>query len=106
MAFIYYLSSLPDLKSSLPTAADFVFRKIAHFAEYAVLYLLLWKLLEGTGYRRITALVIAMLYAMTDEFHQAFVNGRVASVADVGIDAAGSIFMLWITQKLPQKRQF
>jgi VanZ family protein len=37
------------------------------------------------------ALVFAVLYAVTDEFHQGFVAGRHESAVDVGIDAAGAL---------------
>jgi len=37
------------------------------------------------------ALVLAVLYASTDEFHQGFVAGRHESALDVGIDAAGAL---------------
>jgi VanZ family protein len=35
--------------------------------------------------------VFAVLYAVTDEFHQGFVAGRHESALDVGIDAAGAL---------------
>jgi VanZ family protein len=37
------------------------------------------------------ALALAILYAITDEFHQGFVAGRHESAVDVGIDAAGAL---------------
>jgi VanZ family protein len=36
------------------------------------------------------ALTLAVLYAVTDEFHQGFVVGRTHLPVDVGIDATGS----------------
>ncbi len=36
------------------------------------------------------AFVLAAAYGLTDELHQAFVPGRVASLTDFGLDAAGS----------------
>ena len=60
----------------------------------AVLALLLWRALATTtAWRRpwAWALVLAVLYAVTDEFHQGFVAGRHESALDVGIDAAGAL---------------
>jgi VanZ family protein len=41
---------------------------------------------------------MAVLYAITDEFHQTFTPGRNASITDVGIDAVGAILgvLVWI----------
>ena len=48
--FIFFLSSIPDLSSGLEQ--DFLLRKIAHVAEYAVLALLLWRALGAETCRR------------------------------------------------------
>jgi VanZ family protein len=37
------------------------------------------------------AFVLAVLYALTDEWHQAFVPGRSASLLDSGVDAIGAL---------------
>lgn len=39
---------------------------------------------------------IAFLYAISDEFHQTFVDGRVGSPIDVGIDTLGIAFACWL----------
>lgn len=44
----------------------------------------------------VLAWFLAVLYALTDEFHQSFVLGRHASLVDVGVDAVGAAGMLWI----------
>lgn len=104
MGFIFYLSSIPDLKSSLPSLADFILRKLAHFLEYAVLYFLLWKTTEDVPKRERIALALTILYAVSDEMHQGFVHGRVMSVIDVLIDTAGGVFGYTAIQKLPRRR--
>lgn len=104
MALIFYLSSIPDLKSSLPSLADFILRKLAHFSEYAVLYALLWKTTEDVPKRERIALIITFLYAVSDEIHQGFVHGRVMSIIDVLIDACGGVFGYAIIQKPPRRR--
>ena len=91
---IFFLSSLPDLHSGLE--ADFLLRKTAHAVEYAVLAALLWRAAWGSfgwGRRALFAFSfsLAVLYAASDEWHQAFVPGRGPSAADVGVDAAGAL---------------
>ncbi len=93
MALIFALSSLPttDMDKGL---LEFVARKLAHFTEYALLTFLWWRALEGrSGARRAiaAAVAIAVAYAITDEYHQTFVEGRVGAVTDVLIDSAGAL---------------
>src|SRR5215213_2413387 len=86
MAVIFALSAQPDLNSGLGTW-DTVLRKLAHMAEYGLLWWLWWRAL-GFGHPG-PAIAIAVAYAATDEFHQHFVHGRVGHLLDVAIDAAG-----------------
>ena len=73
MAVIFALSAQPDLNSGLGTL-DTILRKLAHMAEYALLWFL-W--LRAFGYRRpALAAAIAVGYAITDELHQTTVEGR------------------------------
>lgn len=67
-------------------------RKAAHMAEYAVLFCLYHAALHASGAKRpgTIALVMAVVYAATDEFHQAFVADRGPSVVDVVIDGCGA----------------
>ena len=83
-ALIFVLSSIPDLTTGLG-AWDVVVRKIAHAAEFAVLGALLARALR----REPAAFVLGSLYAVTDEVHQSFVDGRVGSPLDWTIDTVG-----------------
>ncbi|OGZ32297.1 MAG: hypothetical protein A3I88_03765 [Candidatus Portnoybacteria bacterium RIFCSPLOWO2_12_FULL_39_9] len=49
MGFIFFLSHQPDLKSGLSGNLDFIFRKTAHFLEYAVLTWLFFRAFRGTN---------------------------------------------------------
>jgi len=95
-------------------------RKCCHFGEYAVLTLLIWRALiaqSGVPFREwrlqpaILAFILASLYAGTDEFHQAFVADRSASLKDVMIDstgaAAGAAFarLCWYCSRRLGRRQ-
>jgi VanZ family protein len=81
---IFALSSIPNLGTGLGTW-DLILRKGAHTTEYAVLSVLL---LRAVG-REAPALALGVLYAASDELHQAFVRGRHASPIDVAIDSVG-----------------
>ncbi len=83
-ALIFALSSIPNLGTELGTW-DLLLRKLGHFAEFGVLGALLLRALGNAP----VAVVLGSLYALTDEAHQAFVPGRVASPLDWTIDAAG-----------------
>ena len=86
MGLIFFLSAQPDLSSGLGTW-DLILRKLAHMTEYGLLWFLLWRAL-GYGNPAIPA-AIAIGYAITDELHQATVEGRHGTPVDVLIDSAG-----------------
>jgi len=91
---IFALSAQPNLTFMPDAGADFVVRKLGHMAVFGILALLLWRAVAATtNLRRPWAwgLVLAVLYAATDELHQAFVETRHPSPLDVGIDAAGAL---------------
>lgn len=76
-------------------AIDHPVRKLAHATEYAILALLWFGALGSKP----QAVVIAFLYACTDEFHQLFVPGRAGLFTDVLIDTSGAavaMFVVWL----------
>jgi VanZ like family len=86
MALIFVLSAQPDLNSGLGLL-DTILRKLAHMAEFGLLWWLWWRAL-GFAHPG-PAIAIALAYAASDELHQYFVEGRHGSVLDWCIDAAG-----------------
>src|SRR5206468_1040299 len=68
-------------------------RKFAHFAEYLILSVLLYRALraERRWSLRAAALALALagLYSVGDELHQWFVPGRLAGARDCLIDVSG-----------------
>lgn len=92
-AIIFYLSAqemLPGFTLSIP---DFLLKKTGHILVYAILYLLTLRGFERVG-RPIDnswhiSIIICLLYAILDEFHQSTVPGRTATVRDVGFDLLG-----------------
>jgi VanZ family protein len=100
-ALIFYLSSIPNLGTSL--SCDFILRKIAHIAEYFVLTLLLWIAFKGSfGMNTVSLFIypalVSFLYAALDEFHQSFVPSRSGNIHDVLIDAIGIISFYIVLQ--------
>jgi hypothetical protein len=96
---IFALSSVPDLGTGLG-GWDLALRKIAHAAEYAVLGVLL---LRALG-RAWLAVAAGVLYAVSDEVHQAFVPGRHGSPVDVAIDAVGVACGVLLWQRVGRAR--
>jgi VanZ family protein len=75
----------------------FFIRKSAHFTEYFVFCLLLYRGVRGDrqGWRwtwGISALAVAAGYSIMDEIHQAFVASRTASPYDSLLDSLGAFF--------------
>lgn len=110
VVLIYYFSSIPDLKSGFPSTFDLILRKIAHMIEYGLLVILLLRMFfnnekikedlkkgnasqQNMLYREIIAagILVSLLYALSDEFHQVFVPGRSGSLWDAGIDFVGIV---------------
>ncbi len=94
-AAIFILSSFP-----VPPPAEVVAvalgDKTLHAVEYAGLALLLALAAgaakpEWRGKAALLALAVAVVYGASDEFHQAFVPGRVADVFDWLLDSAGAL---------------
>ena len=72
----------------------FIVRKSAHFTEYFILGLILILYLQtkeklATKYI-ILAIIFCVLYAISDEIHQLFVDGRSCKIMDILIDTCGS----------------
>ncbi len=98
---------LPHLSDKAVHAIVVFVRKCAHGTEYAVLGLLLWRVLRRPAEPMVPswrwskagwALALAALYAASDEFHQTFVPSRQGSVRDVLLDTAGAalgLLCLW-----------
>lgn len=94
MAVIFTASSFPS--RSLPSFGpwDWLAKKGGHMLGYALLAAAYARGLAGntrpTRRQLLAAVVLAGLYAVTDEYHQSFVPGRGAAAADVLIDTVGA----------------
>jgi VanZ family protein len=90
MGAIFYASSLSD--PPLPANTD----KPLHWLAYLGLAIVVVRALAGGLPRRITARValtavlVTVMYGVTDEVHQLYVPGRSAELLDLAADAAGA----------------
>lgn len=90
---IFYFSSVPDLQMNTGSISIEVFvRKLAHVIEYLVLYWLVFRLLfHGYGIDLKKSLwfsfLAAVVFALSDEYHQTFTPGRTGKTIDVVFDA-------------------
>ncbi|MDR3612514.1 MAG: VanZ family protein [Candidatus Obscuribacterales bacterium] len=79
---------------------NILLRKTGHVSEFALLFLLLQRALKhtvgGALALTLTASVLTILYAVSDEYHQSFVPGRTSSIYDVAVDSAGIMLALLI----------
>jgi len=98
-------------------AVHYFMRKAAHMAEYAVLCLLLYAaFLETDDFEwrprlAVRSVVISGIYALTDEYHQTFAEGRTAAIIDCGIDIAGAalatlVILAWDRRRTRRTRTF
>ncbi len=101
--FIFFLSHQPDLKSDLPQTAEFLFGKMAHFLEYIILTFLLIRVLKNYNISKkkilFLAIILSVLYAFSDEYHQSFIPGREPSFNDITIDTLGVLLTAWLNKR-------
>jgi VanZ family protein len=105
MGVIFYLSSRPDLPNFAPGLPGL--EEIGgHLTVYGVLAALLWWALNSSAvrYPATWALVLAVLYGATDEFHQSFVPSRTMSVSDLMVDLIGASVALLVVTLLQARR--
>jgi len=110
--FLHWIS--PNMSDETFEKIHYAVRKTGHFVEYAILGLLLWRLIycdpqwtRGKAWSFPLALLLAALYSASDEFHQSFVPGREARVQDVALDTCGAgagLAALWTVRRLCRKK--
>jgi VanZ family protein len=101
---------IPSLREDQFLPIHIFIRKSAHFSEYFVFCLLLYRGVRGNrrGWRwtwGIAALSFAAGYSVLDEIHQAFVASRTASAYDSLLDSAGAFVafaVLWLWFRSPR----
>ena len=102
MVVIFGLSSLPA--SHVPSTGG----TYAHFGVYAVLGFILFHAFSYETPARdrafALAVIVASIYGVTDELHQAFVPGRVPDVIDWAVDTLGALIGAGVGLALAPRR--
>jgi len=103
MGFIFGFSSINGSEMPFFGAWDLIVKKGAHMVGYALLASSLWYAQRFDKRRWWVAIVLAILYAISDEFHQSFVPGRHPSWVDaLVIDGSGAtlgLLVCWVVRK-------
>ena len=118
MLVIFIFSAIPD--AGLQTQfspepvkipnfgiANRAVKKLSHLLIYALLaHSYLFALGKHNRRNRWIAFGLAVLYGISDEFHQTFVPGRGAGPADVLIDACGAWLALFLPSIIKRQKMF
>ncbi|OGM88994.1 hypothetical protein A2597_00355 [Candidatus Woesebacteria bacterium RIFOXYD1_FULL_46_19] len=104
---IFVFSARPVTPASQIFWQDFLLKKSAHVVEYAIFSVLVYRALKESGVRKynagLVAILIAVIYGATDEYHQSFTPGREPRVRDVFFDTIGSVLAIyWLWNWLPK----
>ena len=104
--FLSHQSKLPDV----PSLSGQLTSVLGHFSVYFALAVLTWWALgtfDLTGRQRVgIAIAVAVLYGISDEWHQSFIPGRTPDWRDILTDAIGAACGLWIVTRLARTRAF
>ena len=96
----------PNADSVDINVLNLIVRKTTHVMVFGFLAMLLYQFLKRFRYAYPLAGFLTFLYAITDEYHQSFMPGRVSSFRDVLFDSLGAFlvlsFMLLINRKRKQ----
>jgi VanZ family protein len=106
MGMIFALSAQSRLPSAPQPWLDVLVKKGGHFAVYAVLAALIWRAFEWRSRAWSWAWLLAVIYAISDEWHQSFVAGRHPQATDVLIDACGAataLLIVWLKLRRTEK---
>jgi len=92
ISFIFYQSSQPARVVSYDGETNFLLHKFAHVVVYVLLFISSVRSFKDSRH----ALIFTILYAISDEFHQSFVQTRTSSFRDVVIDSisAGVFYLI------------
>lgn len=101
------ISTLPSLSSSAIHFLHVIIRKLAHFTEFGIFATLTFGIFAAKQNTwkftwLIYSLALVISLALLDEYHQAFVKNRNASLGDSLTDTLGGItflFFIWLIKR-------
>ena len=102
MLFIFALSSIPG-QAFEPIFINSIIANMAHIPLFGLLAFLWMKAFDNKKVRFnkaiIYTIIITIVYAAFDEFHQSFVPGREASLGDFAMDTLGCIAAIYLYRR-------
>jgi VanZ family protein len=108
---IFWFSAQSYLPTLEEPTLEWLWKKLAHFLVYGGLYFWLW---WGTGWLQskrlanthliLQLLLLVLLYAVSDEYHQSFIANRHPAVMDIGIDLLGGMSSAILLRQFAVKR--
>ncbi len=117
-AFMSNFDSLSEqARAEMIEGLQHIVRKSAHAFVYTVMGVLSMSFMLTFDFRKIKsaavlAFLISFMYAVSDEIHQLFIDGRSGQISDVVLDSFGAVFgiavvgfFVWIARKRRQRRK-
>ena len=107
--FNIFHAAIPSLTLEQFQPIHFLIRKTAHFTEYGILALLLYRAFRGNSQLQwmwrwaICTWLVVAAYALSDEFHQSFTRHRTSSIFDSLIDTSGGtavLLLIWLVSRV------
>lgn len=109
MGLIFFLSAQPDLPHAPEPWFDLLLKKVGHACVFGVLAWLYLRGLRGYihagGVLRVVSIILAIAYALSDEYHQTLVPGRQGRLLDVAVDTAGICLAMLLDWRLARRRE-
>ncbi len=105
MVAIFLFSARPS-DNLPPSLFGQILFKGGHVIGYGMLAMAYWRLFDFQDKKHWLVWLFAVLYAMTDEYHQSFVPGRHSTLFDVVVyDNAGALISLWLVGQFMKQKQ-
>lgn len=95
----------PNTSSETLLVIHMITRKLAHFTEYAILAFLAARAFSTSprpairNHWFLISLILIVIWALGDEYHQSFVPGRTGTIWDSLIDITGGVAALIIIRR-------
>lgn len=107
IAVIFLASATPDYDLPSFGLLDLLVKKGGHMTGYFLLTLAFIRATGNTNKKSLfLALVLSLLYSISDEFHQSFVPGRHPAATDVLIDMTGGLLAAWAVSRFTGVRRW
>lgn len=107
MIIIFSFSHTPNLNlGSGIISLEIIVRKLAHLGEYFVLAVLFWIFLKNNFIKLnkkqifYYSILFVLIFAVSDEVHQAFIVGRAGKIEDVIFDLLSGLLGIFLIERL------